>query len=213
MTCLCITRNRREWLPKAIQCFQKQTYPARELLIVSDGADVRDLVPQDDRIRHIHIEGSANIGEKRNFGCDRARGEIIAVWDDDDWSAPTRLSDQVDRLVSSGKGVTGYRTILFTNGRQWWRYEGKPNYSLGTALCFRAFWWRGHNFRCLQIGEDNAFVEQAARLGELVATDAGELMVATVHDNNTSPKVTDRPGWVEIFNFIGVPGYTWSGPR
>ena len=43
-----------------------------ELLILADGADVRDLVPDDDRIRLIHLEGHPGIGDKRNFGCERS---------------------------------------------------------------------------------------------------------------------------------------------
>ncbi len=52
VTCLCLTRNRRAWLPRAIGCFLAQTYEERELLIVDDGDEgVTDLVPDDPRIR------------------------------------------------------------------------------------------------------------------------------------------------------------------
>jgi hypothetical protein len=46
VTCLCLTRNRPEWLPKAIKSFQSQTYRRRELMILADGQDVRHLVPE-----------------------------------------------------------------------------------------------------------------------------------------------------------------------
>ena len=51
VTCLCLTRNRRGFLPRAIECFVAQTYEERELLIVDDGDDsIADLAPADWRI-------------------------------------------------------------------------------------------------------------------------------------------------------------------
>ena len=77
---------------------------------------MRDLLPDDASIRLVHIEQGRTIGEKRNFGAGRARGAVIAHWDDDDYSAPDRLEDQVGRLLQSGKAVTGYFAMRFTDG-------------------------------------------------------------------------------------------------
>ena len=80
MTLLCLTKNRRRWLPQAIACFQRQTHKDAELLILADGEDVRDLLPADDsRVRLIHLERPLNVGDKRNFGCERAAGHVIAT--------------------------------------------------------------------------------------------------------------------------------------
>jgi glycosyltransferase involved in cell wall biosynthesis len=189
VTCLCLTKDRRQWLPKAIQCYQAQTYPNRELLILADGEDVRDLVPVDDSsVRLIHIDQSLEIGEKRNFGCARAAGEVIAHWDDDDYSAPGRISDQIARMQQTGKAVTGYNRMRFTDGTVWWQYSGIPLYGIGTSLCYRKDWWAAHNFRRKQIGEDNDFCDAARNAAQLSAADAGELMYATIHPGNTSPR-------------------------
>ena len=194
MTCLCLTRNRREWLPQAIACFLQQIYPNRELLILSDGADVRDLVPADPRIRLLHL-AYAGIGEKRNFGCSQAAGDLVAHWDDDDYSAPERLADQVSRLLAAGKAVTGYRSMRFSDGEKWWRYEGKPTFALGTSLVYRKTWWETHRFPALQIGEDNCFVEQASAAGQLVTAEAQEMMYASIHPGNTSPRRMGGSMW------------------
>jgi glycosyltransferase involved in cell wall biosynthesis len=189
VTCLCLTKNRRQWLPKAIHCYQAQTYPNRELLILADGEDVRDLVPVDDSsVRLIHIDQSLEIGEKRNFGCARAAGDVIAHWDDDDYSAPGRLSDQIARMQQTGKAVTGYNRMRFLDGAVWWQYAGIPLYGIGTSLCYRKDWWATHNFRRKQIGEDNDFCDAARNAAQLSAADAGELMYATIHPGNTSPR-------------------------
>jgi glycosyltransferase involved in cell wall biosynthesis len=175
-------------LPKAIQCFQQQTYRRAELLILACGEDVRDLVPADDRIRLIHLAEQRNIGEKRNFGCSQAIGEVVCHWDDDDWSGPGRLARQVDMLNESGLALAGFHSMRFTDGTKWWNYEGTRNYALGTSLCYRRSWWASHQFEAKNIGEDNVFVSVASAAKQLVSADAGELMYATNHPSNTSPR-------------------------
>jgi hypothetical protein len=124
-----------------------------------------------------------------------ARGEIIWHADDDDFSHPDRLADQVSRLVETGKAVTGYRSMRFTDGRRWWQYTGGPQYALGTSLCFRRDWWQRNPFTDLQIGEDNQFVARARSQGQLITADAGDLMWATIHPSNTSPRQLNGKNW------------------
>ena len=146
-------------------------------------------MPEDDpRVRLIHLAGWPESGAKRNYGCECAAGEIIAHWDDDDYSAPGRLADQIERLLESGKAVTGFHSMRFTDGVRWWKYEGTRNYALGTSLCYRRAWWNAHRFPFVQVGEDNQFVAMAHSAGELVTADAGDLMFATNHSGNTSPR-------------------------
>jgi glycosyltransferase involved in cell wall biosynthesis len=147
------------------------------------------LVPDDHRIRILCLGGYTGVGEKRNFGCAQARGELIAHWDDDDYSNPERLSDQVSRLLESGKAVTGYHSMRFTDGTHWWKYQGTPNYALGTSLVYRKEFWQANHFPALQVGEDNQFTEQASRQKELVTADGEEMMHATNHPGNTSPRM------------------------
>jgi glycosyltransferase involved in cell wall biosynthesis len=130
-----------------------------------------------------------NIGEKRNFGCSRAEGEVICHWDDDDWSAPGRLARQVEMLNESGLLVAGFHSMRFTDGNDWWKYQGRKQYALGTSLCYRREWWQQTPFSLAQIGEDNTMVEAAQRAGQIVSEDAGELMWASIHPGNTSPRM------------------------
>lgn len=200
MTCLCVTRNRREWLPQAIRCYQAQTYPNRELLVVADGDDVRSLVEdvQDDSIRLIEIEEGYSIGAKRNYGCERAQSPLVAHWDDDDYSAPGRLADQVGRLLDSGKAATGYRSMRFTDGREWWEFRRSDCHAIGTSLVYRREWALAHAFRAIQQGEDYYFVLEAAARGQLSVSDAGDLMYATIHPNNTSARSLTGDSWRKL---------------
>ena len=159
------------------------------MLILADGDDVRDLVPAHDSIRLIHLGEQRDIGTKRNLGCERAAGSLIAHWDDDDYSAPERLADQVQVLVEHPQyAVTGYHSMRFTDGARWWKYSGTRNYALGTSLCYRRDWWQQHQFHATQVGEDNQFVAVAWAANVLYSIDAGDRMHATIHAGNTSPR-------------------------
>jgi hypothetical protein len=157
--------------------------------MIADGEAVADLVPDDRRIRLIHLDGDPlSIGEKRNLGCEYANGDVIAHFDDDDFSAAGRVEDQVGRLIETGKAVSGYHSMKFTDGANWWQYKGEHNYSLGTALVYRRDWWAAHRFPALQVGEDAEFAKTAWDAGQLATVNAGELMHASIHPENTSPR-------------------------
>ena len=133
-----------------------------------------------------------NIGEKRNVGCEGARGtELVAIWDDDDYSAPGRLEFQVQCLQVSQKAVIGFQIMKFTDGASWWQYRAGAGFVLGSSLCFRRDWWAAHPFSDIQIGEDVQFCDVAHSAGELAMCPDMDLMYATIHGGNTSLR---RPG-------------------
>ena len=107
-------------------------------------------------------------------------------------------------LIRSGacsnqdKAVTGYHSMLFTDGQQWWKYKGAANYALGTSLCYRKSWWNIHRFSAKQIGEDGDFAREADMAGQLISVDAGELMIASIHKGNTSPRGLFGDQWQRI---------------
>src|SRR5258708_4948225 len=100
LSCIMPTFNRPRFVAQAVRYFLAQDYPEKELVIVDDGTDsVADLVPKNAQIRYFRQETKQALGSKRNFACEQARGDIIAHWDDDDWSAPWRLRYQVEQLL------------------------------------------------------------------------------------------------------------------
>jgi glycosyltransferase involved in cell wall biosynthesis len=212
VTCVCITRNRRAWLPQAIACFELQTYVNRELLIVADGEDVSDLISSEDsRIRLLCCGTPLLIGPKRNWANERAQGELIAHWDDDDYSAPGRLTDQVARLEQTGEAVTGYYSMKFTDGVNWWRYVNSSldsGHALGTSLLYRREYWESHPFGDFKTGEDQIFSVRAHQENQLTAADASsdleprctaqDLMYGSIHAGNTSKKNTECAVWRKL---------------
>src|SRR5437764_1305368 len=60
---------------------------------------------------------------KRNRACELARGTFIAQWDDDDWYAPSRLSSQLEPLLSGAAQISGLSAGVFFDLSRWqfWR--------------------------------------------------------------------------------------------
>ena len=171
----------------------------------------RDDAPNSWKIVYFCLPKRLTIGAKRNLACTLASGTFVAHADSDDYSAPDRLEDQVNRLLSSGKAVTGYHSMLFTTGSSWWRYEGQVFSGLpgklpgvfGTSLMYRRDWWEKHHFvdgpKNFDNHEDKAFVMEAIQSGQLIGVPAGQRMFARVHSENTSPKgVGDPVRWKRV---------------
>jgi glycosyltransferase involved in cell wall biosynthesis len=207
VTALCLTRNRRSWLPHAIACFLRQDYEPREMLILADGEDVADLIPNDARVRHVRmVDGYYTIGGKRNAGTLLARGDIIATWDDDDHSEPERLTDQADVLMHSPAQVTGYQSMRFTDGDRWFLYTGVAALCVGTSLCYRREWALAHPFEDKQIHEDLAFTLVAGQAQVFAVSTRLDLMHASIHSGNTSPRPVDE---TSNWSRCEPPHYSW----
>jgi glycosyltransferase involved in cell wall biosynthesis len=187
ISCIMPTLARPQYAAHAVELWLAQTYSPTELVIVDDidspsfpnGCNLPG-------VQYHLMRQRLPVGSKRNIACSRSAGDVIAHWDDDDYSAPGRLADQMTRLLDSGKPVTGYRCMRFTDGTGWWEYSASVGYVTGTSLMYRRSWWQQHPFTAEQTGEDVTFVKEAQPNDMIATADAGELMYATIHPRNTS---------------------------
>jgi glycosyltransferase involved in cell wall biosynthesis len=203
VSCLMPTADRRQFVPLAVACFLAQDHPSCELLVVDDGRDaVRDLVPDDPRVRYLRLDRRLPLGAKRNLACEAAAGEVIVHWDDDDWSAPWRVSHQVGALEREHADVCGLDRVLFYDpcAARAWRYTfprgGRP-WVHGATLCYRKAFWATNRFPDVNVGEDTRFV-WGPRLARTIALSDPRFFVGTVHRGNTSPKRTHDPRWAPV---------------
>lgn len=113
-----LTYNRPQLIGRAIQSVVDQRFREWELLVVQDGENERtqsvmaEWRKRDDRICYLPRGTVGNIAEASNHGIRRARGEFLAILDDDDsWATPEKLEKQVAYLdrnpgcVGCGGGV------------------------------------------------------------------------------------------------------------
>lgn len=177
---------------RAVRCFREQTYPNKMLFIWDSGTKGVDFrkpgcEPDDDAETPTAARGYLvwypagekfqSIGKHRNdlneLVIDGGPVDIFVHWDDDDYSHPRRIEEQVALLVASGKECVGYNEMLFwdetelgVNGigltlpkEEAWLFQNKsPNYALGTSLCYWRSTWEKHPFPDKMRGEDYDFV-------------------------------------------------------
>jgi glycosyltransferase involved in cell wall biosynthesis len=105
---LMLTYNRPQRIGKAIASALAQSFQDWELIIVQDGLnpETQELLSgwlaKEPRIRYFPRGTVGSIAEASNFGLAQARGEYVAILDDDDeWCGTDKLSSQVDFLDRS----------------------------------------------------------------------------------------------------------------
>ncbi|MHC4819857.1 MAG: glycosyltransferase family 2 protein [Planctomycetota bacterium] len=103
--------NRPELLEEALSHFNVQTYVPRELVLVlnGDGFDprrVERLVAQSPAPARVYrTPASWSKSGCLQLACERARGELLVLMDDDDWYGPRYVEDFVLAFLFSEAGV------------------------------------------------------------------------------------------------------------
>ena len=197
VSCITPTANRQKYLPLAIDYFLKQDYPNAEMVIIDDGTSpATHLIPDNPKIRYFYTDPIGTIGVKRNYACEKAKGEIIMHWDDDDWYAPDWISRQVQAMESSKAGIVGLNQVIFFSPsiNKRWMYEDsdeeKP-WLCGATMAYRKTLWQKHPFIDLQVGEDYDFVWNSG--ASVFATGYTTGFAALLHAHNTSIKPVENP--------------------
>jgi hypothetical protein len=196
VSCLLVTTGARSRLAQAIECYRRQAYGARELVIVThpDGLQaVTQLVGASGASGvSVHCVGREMLlGDCRNVAIARAKGDIVMQWDDDDLYDQVRISVAVALLTQSPAIAAMLSRVLV-----WW-----PARRLA-AISERRFWegslavWREHApfYPSLALGEDTPAVDFLASTRPIATYDAPLLYVYTVHGANT----WDEPHFEEI---------------
>lgn len=214
-----LTADRPQFAERMIRNFTTQTYPNLELVILDTG-NAYATIQEHQRIRHLkaHREPGDTIGRLRNrVNAACAGADIIAHADDDDWSHPERIAEQVAALVRLSQTsryptpvVTGYRDMLFwatgehsLAGRYEYGaylYSGTPIYMLGTSLCYWRSIWERKPFPEKNCGEDTEW--QRHFIGHTVSSlycKDNPRMIAHIHGANThshlGPAFKRVPEW------------------
>ncbi len=96
------TFGRPHHLRYLVRFFQAQTYPEKELLILDDSPEASEemqlIAESSPEISYIHHPERLSIGKKRNMLIEKAQGEIIVQFDDDDYYASAYIQAMVNAL-------------------------------------------------------------------------------------------------------------------
>jgi hypothetical protein len=119
VTCICITRERRFLLRRAVHYFERaaRRYPGFSELVIVDGSDEKN--PEYPGHRYVHLPEpphdtmyETRIGAYTNVACQMAQGDIVIKWDDDDWQHPDRIRRQVATIAAYDDALT-FTSLLF----------------------------------------------------------------------------------------------------
>ncbi len=93
------TYARPEFLAESIECFLRQTYQDSELIVLNDWRG-HTIAFDHPRVRVFNGEGTTRrtIGEVRNWLCEKARGNLVVDWDDDDLYLPNHLDHALSMM-------------------------------------------------------------------------------------------------------------------
>lgn len=219
-----LTKGRPAMARRAVECFRRQTYANKVLLVFDNGAQPSDLglifnvqrveeatLIQDEsrKVQYVHVPTVPRhntIGHKRNAANDLpgALGldvDILVHFDDDDWSHPNRIAEQVALLQASGADAVGYNEMLFWRTRvmvddrampdgygEAWLYRNTiPHCTLGTSLMYTRSSWEKSPFPGKSVGEDLEFCKRREVVSvSAMHSDGQPRMVASIHGGNSS---------------------------
>ena len=178
-------------------------------------------------------ERGRSVGALRNAanGC-ALEAEILVHWDLDDYSAPTRIAEQVAFLQASGAEAVGYsemlswRTwksrvmcdsfggngpdgrVIVDNGEAWLFRSGHPNIALGTSLAYWTRTWERVPFPATLTGrgEDSEWLQRVKCAMQSGVREKGLLprMIARIHSGNTSNPAYNREEMARNAKLPGV---------
>ncbi len=103
VSCLIVTANRKKLLKRSLLSLKNQTHKNIEVVLVDNGEEtVEELLKifPDEQVNYTFIEPSPGnvLGDLRNISLEKATGDFMICWDDDDWFHPKRIEIQLNAL-------------------------------------------------------------------------------------------------------------------
>jgi len=196
VSCIMLTANRPNFVPLAVNYFLNANYRDAELVIIDDGKEsVKSLIPNHHRIKYFYAEPIGSIGKKRNYACDRAQGEIIMHWDDDDYYSFDWMVKQLRAMEDSKADIVGLNQIFLYSPlvNKYWTYTNKdePPWLSGATMAYAKSFWEKHPFKDIHVGEDYDYIWNSG--AKIFAHDHQNGFMAILHAGNTTLKPFENP--------------------
>jgi glycosyltransferase involved in cell wall biosynthesis len=207
ISCLMVTRGRIALARRAIRCYAGQTYPRRQLVIVSDD-EFRNRRALEryvaylalDSVRFVYPEADQlSLGQLRNISLEAADGDIICQWDDDDCYHPERLAIQLAHMLEGNARacyLTDHLQLLEADRALVWvdwtlgGRSGEGQLLPGTMMAFKDRRFRyPETGPYVNRGEDSVFLNDLYRSVPVVPLSRmGYIYLYTYHGANTFSK-------------------------
>jgi len=194
---VCVTRDRRVFMPILKYCYMIQSYPEDklELVIVDDGDDsIEDTLFGVPNVTYVRLDEKKTIGEKRNIGVQKAMYDVIAFMDDDDVYPNNSIIERVAMMMKSpAKECSFCTTIPCYDIAKYCSFMNAPPIVLPMSqrvseatLTFTRKFWEERPFDDTQIAEGDAFIRGREHMCRELSPQ--EVIVSLVHPKNTSAR-------------------------
>jgi glycosyltransferase involved in cell wall biosynthesis len=175
----------------AIEQFEKQTWPNRELVVVHQGGPIpveafRALRRVNARI--VLAPTSETLGALRNRSFEHASGEWCLQWDDDDVYHPRRIAAQMQQAALEGVDACFLSRWLIYDTASAGLYESGRGVWEGSMLVRRNVWPGVAYVDELARGEDALFVHELMNQRRVCVLDEPWLYTYRLHATNTYGK-------------------------
>lgn len=185
ISCVMVTSGRADHVKRSTMCYLRQTYPNRELVVISQGDEQANVfirrflggLNRED-ILFFPALPLLSLGALRNVSCEVASGELVCQWDDDDLYHPARLMTQYKAIRSDNQSVaSAYVAFLkgFSNRGELyvcnWFGEGRAlsQYLPGSVMFHKQCFFQAKSRLYPEMGDQCHVQEDLNVLGKLLA--------------------------------------------
>lgn len=194
---VCVTRDRRIFMPIMKYSYMIQSYPEEklELVIVDDGDDsIEDTLIGVPNVTYVRLEEKKTIGEKRNIGISKAMYDVVAFMDDDDVYPNNSILERTAMMLKFPSKECAFCSVIpcydiikyssFMNAPPI-DIEMSERISEATLIFTKKF-WEERKFSDVQIAEGDAFIRGREHMCRELSPQ--EVIVSLVHSTNTSSR-------------------------
>lgn len=146
--------KRYKCLEVLVELIKEQTYTnIIEWVIVEGSKSEEDAIENSKNIKslkekcdlkfpivYIELKGNVKLGELRNIGNEKCKGDITVCMDDDDYYFNTRVSHAVEKLINSDAKIAGCSALLMYDYvlKKLYKFnQFGPNHSTNTAMAWK----------------------------------------------------------------------------
>jgi hypothetical protein len=147
--------SRNVFLPIIFNCFARQYWTYKELLIVDEGENT----PIPSWAKRISVPLGTSIGAKLNIGVESSDSNFYMKWDDDDWRNPSFIHSLIRPLETRSNTVSAIDTHLVFLVKEWRLHITDLGVLGGGSISFDRKAWEHHPFdETLRMGEEVDFL-------------------------------------------------------
>lgn len=169
--------NRPDYMERLLANYQRQDYPNKQLIIVLNNNHF-DMDQWQRRIglyrgiELIHLQGNPSLGFCYNYALSRAKYDLVAKFDDDDYYAPQYLLESTRHFANTNADIVGKtcRYIFFADLSTLALYCPSPedefvNYVAGATMIIKKKVFEKIVFPDITFGDDSEFQRKCLRDG------------------------------------------------